>query len=394
MKQTLAYLSILGILSGCSASDNTSSADSYDWQLPEGFYAPPVPDDNPMSEAKVALGRRLFYDRRMSINETRSCGDCHNQHRAFTDGLPLAVGVTENEIHARNAQGLANVAYNATLTWANPNFLTLEHQALSVLLNEDPVELGWSDQEETILARLRLDPDYPQYFADAFPDQDGPFTIDNVLKALASFERTLISGNSPYDRFTNGDKDAISDSALRGMGLFFGERLECHHCHSGFNFATAVEHDGSFTGVAFHNNGLYNRDVDGDGIGDGAYPVDNPGLWEFTYRDTDMGRFRTPSLRNVELTAPYMHDGSIATLESVIVDHYARGGSLTESGPNAGDGAKSIYRSSMVVGFQLTDQELADVLAFLHSLTDWEFICDTRFSDPFGNIPMHENCAP
>ncbi|MDX1812154.1 MAG: di-heme enzyme [Gammaproteobacteria bacterium] len=399
-----AFLLSLILLSACQLPESSSSeqaqitslkvATNYPWELPQGFPLPPVPQDNPMSASKVELGRHLFYDRRMSINEVKSCGDCHHQRLAFSDGLPTAIGITVNELHARNAQGLTNVAYNPTLTWANPNLLTLETQALAVLMNETPVELGWSDREDEILDRFRYDAIYQEMFVSAFPEEDDPYTIENVLKALASFQRTLISGNSAYDRYINGDDNAIGASAARGKDLFFSERLECHHCHGGFNFTETANHDGSpSSNVIFHNNGLYNIDVNGDGKGDGNYPADNTGLWQFTGRSTDMGRFRAPTLRNIALSAPYMHDGSITTLESVIVDHYARGGRLIEEGPNAGDGSKSVYRSSLIVSFLLSQQEVKDLLAFLDSLTDWEFICNPALSDPFGNIPMHENCS-
>jgi cytochrome c peroxidase len=178
----------------------------------------------------------------------------------------------------------------------------------------------------------------------------------------------------------------MSESAKRGRELFFSERLECFHCHGGFNFSQSTTHDKSvFTEIEFHNNGLYNID------GSGAYPLDNHGLWEFTFKPEDMGRFRAPTLRNIELTAPYMHDGSIATLEEVI-DHYARGGRLISSGPLAGDGAKNPFKSEFIVGFMITADEKTDLINFLKSLTDWEFICDERFSDPFGNLLPHPHC--
>ncbi len=198
---------------------------------------------------------------------------------------------------------------------------------------------------------------------------------------------TLISGNSAFDKnLYQNDSTAMSDSAKRGRDLFFSERLECFHCHGSFNFSQSVIHNGtSFDEIEFHNNGLYNIG------GTGAYPDNNRGLWEFTFKAEDIGRFRAPTLRNVELTAPYMHDGSIATLEDVI-DHYARGGRKIESGEYAGDGARSPFKSEFVNGFVLTEAEKTDLLNFLKSLTDWEFVCDKHFSDPFGNQLPHPNC--
>ena len=165
------------------------------------------------------------------------------------------------------------------------------------------------------------------------------------------------------------------------MGLFFSELLECDHCHGGLNFASALTHEGNPREVSpFENNGLYNVG------GTGAYPEPNTGLHAFTGELRDMGRMKPPSLRNVELTAPYMHDGSIATLEEVI-DHYERGGRLIESGPNAGDGAINPNKSQFVTGFPLSDAAKADLVAFLKSLTDRDFTTDPRFASPFAASP-------
>src|SRR5690606_2793154 len=159
---------------------------------------------------------------------------------------------------------------------------------------------------------------YPGMFAAAFPADAEPITIANVVRALACFERSIISARSPYDRWRyGGDDEALSESAKRGMALFFSERLECSHCHGGFNFTDSVAHDGQpLPESGFHNNGLYNVD------GRGGYPETNRGLYDHTGQARDMGRFRAPTLRNIELTAPYMHDGSLATLDDVL-DHYA-----------------------------------------------------------------------
>jgi cytochrome c peroxidase len=386
-KITLPLLLTCSVLiQGCGGgSDSTET--SYQWKLPSDFPVPRVPADNPMSDARVELGRFLFYDRRMSITQTKSCGDCHEQRRGFTDNLETAVGVTVDQIHPRNSLTLTNVAYNSVFNWANPNFVTLEGQASGVLFNETPIELGWADNEDTLLQRFVNDSSYQQLFTAAFPDDPDPINIANIEKAIASFERTLISGNAPFDRFSRGDRTALTASAKNGMDLFFSERLECFHCHGGFNFSQTVDHEGSqFTQVEFQNNGIYNIG------GTGAYPMNNTGLWEFTQKDEDMGKFRAPTLRNIALTAPYMHDGSFDTLESVIVDNYARGGRLIETGPYAGDGALNPFQSSLLQGFLLTEQEKLDMLAFFDSLTDWEFICNPDLSDPFGNIPMHDQC--
>jgi cytochrome c peroxidase len=349
---------------------------SYAWRLPPGFPIPRVPADNPVTESKVELGRRLFYDRILSGNGTYACASCHRQELAFTDGRPQSVGST-GEVHPRGAMSLANVAYSATLTWADPSLTRLEEQALIPMLNEHPVELGLSLRQEELLRRLEADAAYSRGFAAAFPEDARPVSLTNVCRAIASFERTLISGDSPYDRFVyRDDAAALSEPAKRGMKLFFSETLRCSRCHGGFTFSGPVE----FEGIApipptFHNNGLYNLGGRGD------YPPDNTGVFEHTRRDEDMGRFRAPTLRNIERTAPYMHDGSVATLEEAI-DHYARGGRWIREGPYAGDGRASPRKSELITGFALSQQGRADLVEFLKSLTDVSFLGDPRFAAP------------
>ncbi|MEM7247741.1 MAG: MbnH family di-heme enzyme [Acidobacteriota bacterium] len=351
-------------------------APRWTWDLPEGFPTPSVPETNPMSAEKVELGRHLFHDVRLSGNETQSCATCHVQELAFTDGRAQALGST-GELHSRSAMGLTNVAYNSRLTWANHLMSQLEDQAMVPLFGDVPVEMGLTEEEE-LLSRLWKDEDYVRLFAEAYPDQPDPISMPNVLQAIASFQRTLLSGDSPYDRYTRGETDAISDSAKRGMRLFFSERLECFHCHGGFNFSDSVDHAGLVEEErAFHNTGLYNVD------GEGAYPSSDRGLHELTDRPEDMGAFRAPTLRNLAVTAPFMHDGSIPDLAGVL-DHYAAGGRRIESGPNAGDGSANPYKDEFVVGFILNEQEKTDVLAFLETLTDEGFLTDPRFASPFG----------
>lgn len=369
-----------------SVDTTTQSVSAFQWQLPPSFPAPKTPEDNPPTDAKVDLGRFLFYDRRLSINETISCATCHEQRKAFSDGKKTATGAL-GELHPRNSMSLTNVTYNSAFNWANSLIKTLQQQALVPMFNEFPVELGWSDNENSILDRLRVDSVYQEKFSRAFPNETDPFTVNNVTKSLASFEATLISGNSAYDKQVyQNQPNAMSDSAKRGMELFFSERLECFHCHGGFNFTQSTNHERTiFVELEFHNNGLYNIG------GTGAYPVSGRGLWELTALPEDMGRFRAPTLRNVELTAPYMHDGSINTLEEVLA-HYAHGGRIIESGEYAGDGSKNPFKSELLVGFVISESEKEDVVNFLKSLTDWEFVCNPNFSDPFGNIPTHIQC--
>ncbi|WP_434346214.1 MbnH family di-heme enzyme [Myxococcus virescens] len=364
----LVVLAWLG--GGCGSKD--SEAERYVWKLPTGFPTPRVPADNPMTEEKVQLGRRLFFDVRLSRNETQSCASCHDPARAFTEPLVTSQGST-GETHRRNSQGLANVAYATSLTWANPSLTTLEAQALAPLFGKEPVELGFGDREEELLGRLRAVPGLKAEFQRAFPEAAEPVSVATLTRALASFQRTLISGNSAYDRYVYGNEvEAMTRQQKRGMELFFSERLECDHCHSGFNFQDATVHETTVEPILpFHNTGLYNED------GQGAYPAKDPGLIELTGRPEDMGRFRAPSLRNVAVTGPYMHDGSLATLSDVL-DHYAAGGHARM----VSGGAASPLQSGFVRGFTLTAEEKEDVLAFLESLTDTEFLTDPRFSDP------------
>ncbi|MEO1147091.1 MAG: MbnH family di-heme enzyme [Cyanobacteria bacterium J06638_22] len=352
-------------------------ASAYEWNLPDWMPRPLVPEGNPMSTEKVALGRRLFYDTRLSVTGDFSCGSCHLQSLAFTDGKTVGVGAT-GEAHPRNSMSLTNVAYSSVLTWANPLMQDLETQSLVPLFGEHPVEMGMAGREGEIIMMLQEDESYAELFPTAFDAEADPFTVRNITKAIAAFERVLISGNSPYDRYRyGGDSNAISTSAKRGEALFNSERLECFHCHSGFNFSDSVMHERSpFREIAFHNTGLYNID------GNGAYPPENPGLYEITDDPAHMGHFKAPTLRNVAVTAPYMHDGSIATLEEAIA-HYAAAGRSIESGEFAGVGSDNPLKSIFVVGFELTDQEHEDVLAFLNSLTDDEFLQDPALSDPW-----------
>lgn len=348
---------------------------TYDWRLPAAIPAPAVPEGNPMSVAKVELGRRLFYDPRLSVNGTTSCASCHRQALAFTDGRPVSLGAT-GEPHPRNAMSLVNVAYASRLTWANHLLNRLEDQALVPMFNEHPVEMGLAGRHQLLVQLLRDDPLYAESMREAFPGDAEPHSVLNAVRALSSFVRSIVSFNSPYDAFLAGESVALDPAAKRGMDLFFSERLECFHCHGGFNFTDSSTHaEASVASVGYHNTGLYNVD------GEGAYPADNTGLADMTGERRDMGRFKAPSLRNVALTAPYMHDGSVATLDEVL-DHYARGGRNIPEGPFAGDGRRNPYKSEFLRGFDLSAEERRDVLAFLQSLTDRSLTTNPRWAAP------------
>jgi cytochrome c peroxidase len=348
----------------------------YRWTLPQGFPTPRVPADNPMSVTKARLGRYLFYDKRLSVNGEYSCASCHRQELAFTDGRATAVGAT-GESHSRSAMSLVNVAYSSVLTWSDPDMRSLEKQALVPMLGEHPVELGLKGGEDALGAMLRADPVYAGLFREVFGESG--FTLANVAKALATFERTIVSARSPWDRFHySADANAISEAAKRGEVVFFSAEIGgCFRCHSGFNFSDATNDTGSARAPAeFHNTGLYNVP------GPFSYPAPNLGIYEHTRRAADVGKFKTPTLRNVALTAPYMHDGSVATLEEVL-DHYMAGGRTIAGGPLAGRGHDNPHLDRRMTGLHLTAQHRADLLAFLRSLTDMDVTTDPRFSNPW-----------
>jgi cytochrome c peroxidase len=295
--------------------------ETYEWRLPRGFPVPAVPPDNPMSAAKVALGRRLFFETRLSITGEHSCASCHSPERAFSDGRARAIGATGQMLEL-NSMALVNVAYNISYGWAQPQVRSLEDQMLQPLLNEHPVEMGLKGREQQVLAALAKDASYEADFASAFPGSPA-IELHHVIKAIAAFERTLIFGRSPFDRYVfEGDHDALTDRAKRGMEIFFSTQGGCASCHSGFNFSGQWR----------------------DAAGDTGEPT-------FAVNGTSTTAMRVPTLRNIALTAPYMHDGRFDDLEAVL-DHYA---SLEgKSAPAAA----------------LSESQRRDLIAFLKSLTD------------------------
>ncbi len=353
------------------------SNQSWQWQLPQDFPEPFVPADNPMSEAKFQLGRHLFYDKRLSGNGTQACASCHFQHLAFTDGNAVSQGST-GEHTGRGAMSIVNVAYYPTLTWANPSLGLLEQQALvPMFVDNIGVELGINDQNKAeVLARFTDNADYQAMFKAAFPDAKViDFSI--IVKAIAAFERGMISADSKFDRAERGETQ-LTELEQNGKALFYG-KAQCAQCHSGFNFS-----DQTFSKLTdkvekpFHNNALYNLD------GKGSYPNDNFGLIAVLPNDVhNMGKFRVPTLRNIALTAPYMHDGSIKTLEGV-VDHYARQGRLITEGVHKGDGRLSPLKDPLIDKIEIFEQDKVALIAFLNTLTDESLIHNPRFSDPFS----------
>lgn len=344
LRPTLALLVLVGACVARAADQ--ALPNEYRWTLPPGFPVPVVPDENPMTEEKVSLGRLLFYEPRLSMTGRHACASCHAQALAFTDGKPRALGAT-GEAHPRSAMSLANVAYNPVYTWTEPGFASLEAQVLQPLFNEHPIELGLTGREQAVLDELASDASYRDAFARAFPGEPAPITIANVARALASFERTLISGRSAFDRYVFDDERAALDpAAKRGMALFYSERIGCAQCHFGINFSGPIVHAR-------------------------ARHADPP------FVNTGDGRFRVPTLRNAAVTAPYMHDGALATLTEV-VDHYAAGGANQPTG----SAARAANKDERLRPFALSQAEKSDLLAFLETLTDAQFLADPRFAAP------------
>jgi cytochrome c peroxidase len=326
----IARLTLMVVLV-CAAASGVPAA-AYHWHLPAGVTPPKVPTDNPMSSAKVALGRRLFYDADLSLDGTTACATCHEQERGFTDGNTTHPGIGDAP-GLRNVMGLANIAYFDPLTWADSTRHRLEQQALMPLTNIHPVEMGLQGKMTVLVGRLKSDPCYQQMFAAAFPG--APIDVANTLKAIASFERTMLSFDSPFDRYRRGDADAITPFAKAGMTRFFG-KAGCAACHSGVNFTDLDYHD--------------------IGTGDSR----DEGLETATGRAVDKNRFRTPSLRNVALTAPYLHNGAAETLAAAIRAHV--GGDATMA--------------------QITRGDVAELIAFLETLTDRTFVTNPDLSLP------------
>lgn len=306
---------------------------AYVWHLPRGFPTPAVPADNPMSEAKVALGERLFFETRLSLTGRYSCASCHDPARSFSDGRTVAVGATGDAL-PHSAMALINVAYNVSFGWTRPELNTLETQVLEPLLNEHPIEVGMSGRQQAVVDALAADPAYADAFGAVFHDAGPPVSFDHIVKAIAAFERTLIAGGSPFDRYVfGGQHDALSPAAKRGMALFFSPHAGCSTCHSGFNFS------GNW------------RDGEGE-----------TGKASFANEGTADAPMRVPTLRNISLTAPYMHDGRFPTLTAVL-DHYAQIAEAARSDAQAGTDPR-------LSSFDLDQPQRADLIAFLDSLTD------------------------
>ncbi len=268
---------------------------------------------------------------------------------------------------------LINVRYLQTLNWSSPEIKTLEEQHLKALFTTTPVEMGVTGNEEEILKRLQSQPVYQDLFGAAFPAEKTPFRFENIVMAIAAYVRSLESFESPYDQFAKGSKQALSLSAKKGMQLFFSDQLKCASCHTPPHFSRAGKTNR--VDSTYFNTGLYNLS------GSHQYPETDNGLRSKTQNPDDDGKFRVPSLRNLSFTSPYMHDGSVSTLEEVI-DHYASGGRVITSGPLKGDGRKNKNKAVALAGFSITANEKLQLIEFLHALSDSSFLSNTHFTKP------------
>ena len=321
--------------SGCSKEMERNEIVDNLLLLPFWIPEPPFQEENVFTQERWELGKKLFFDPSLSLNQTVSCGSCHLPSLAFSDSLPTSFGDLGTSGNT-NAPPLFNLAYHPYYTRAG-GVPSLEMQVAVPVqehneFNQNMVEL---------IARLALNPLYEEASQIAYHRTFDSFTL---TRALAVFERSLISGSSSYDRFSHlGEYSAMNPSAKRGMELFFSSKTNCSSCHSGFNF----------TSYEFENNGLYETYSDS-------------GRMRITHLEEDRAKFKIPSLRNVAFTAPYMHDGTISTLQNVVA-HYNSGGQTHAN------------KSHLVRPLGLTETEQEDIVAFLNSLTDYSFIQNPNF---------------
>ncbi|MBK6729502.1 MAG: cytochrome-c peroxidase [Bacteroidetes bacterium] len=327
---TASILCCLLLLFACSPDVPETDEQSYILEIPRGFPPLPIPTDNPFTESKIALGKKLFFDPILSVDSTISCSSCHATELAFADNVVISPGV-EGRLGFRNSPTLANIAY-APYMLMDGGVPAIEQQIYVPL--EDYHEMDFN--MVLLIKRLQANSEYSNLFYQVFQKVPDAF---GITRALSAYERTLISGNSLFDKyFYQNNSSALDDSQIRGMQLFFSDDLNCSKCHSEFNF----------TNYSFENNGLYED-----------YGADS-GRARITHNAIDADKFKVPTLRNVELTAPFMHDGSIATLQDVI-EHYNSGGA---NHPN---------KNPLIKPLELSSEQKSDLLHFLMSLTDNDF---------------------
>lgn len=358
-----ALFAITGLAIGCGDKpDDPQEPTPYNFNLPTGLPPLDQPADNIATNEGVALGRMLFYDKILSGDNTMSCASCHIQAKAFSDGKQFSKGI-DGVFGDRNSMAIINVGWNRDLFW-NGRDKTLEEQALEPVPNPIEMHLAWPEA----VSKLKATGNYPQLFKDAFGENA---EIDSTLvaKALAQFMRIIVGGNSKFHKYLRNEVQ-FSQSELNGYLLFKNElKGDCQHCHE---IGSRLTTDNHFLDPAqrFHNNGL------------DSFFVGFKGLAEVTLNPADNGKFKTPTLINIEHTAPYMHDGRFATLQDVI-EHYDHGVKVTPTldpfmTKNFPDLQQGDRRE-----LGLTPQEKADLLAFLKTLTDESILTDPRYASPF-----------
>lgn len=334
-------------LQGNNRKSKTPGLQPYILPLPSfvADYFDKMPEDaeNPLTVEGVALGRMLFYEKRLSANNTLSCASCHKQQYAFSDNRKFSLGVHDSA-GIINSMPLFNLGWTRNLFW-DGRAPSLQEQVTDPIINRLEMASNWGDA----LDKLRKDKDYPRLFKKIFGSEQINSTM--VMKAITQFELTLVSFNTRFDQYYfEGEAGVLSAQEERGLDIFFGNG-KCNHCHS----------DVLLTDNFFRNNGL------------DLAPV--PGLYNTTGKETDRGRMKVPSLRNIALTAPYMHDGRFASLKEVL-DFYSTG--IHAKSPNIDE-----HMLPFGQGLSLSTTERADVVAFLLTLTDSSFIRNPAFSDPF-----------
>jgi len=316
------------------------------------------------SASMLKLGRYLFYDNHLSFNQTKSCSSCHDPALAFTDGYRTSSTATGDNV-LRNAPSLVNVVFQKRLDWANPYVTNSYEQNERPLFNEHPVELGFKNNEEIILEYFRDNDFYRALFTGAFPNDTG-ITVINVRKSLAAFVNSLVSTNSAYDAYMKGDSARLSSAAKNGLKLFFSPKLMCATCHAPPLFTVNDKRNDISPDSIYFNSAVE--------VGDSI----DKGLFLFTHKAEDIGKFKVPSLRNVALTAPYMHDGSLETLGNVI-DLYSRRRRRDSLSNNS---RIEFGHDKRMQGFSISKSEKKDLIAFLHCLTDSTILMNPLFSNP------------
>lgn len=336
---------------------------------PPKFPEIPVPPDNPVTVDGIQLGRRLFYDPLLSADSTQSCASCHLPEGSFTDNKAVSTGI-DGIAGRRSSMSLLNVAYVSRPLFWDGRSPSLEDQALRPV--EDPIEMHntWAN----VVDKLRKHPTYPAYFRKAFGiTSRKQITKELAAKAIAQFERILISsGKSKYDRYLNGDPDALDDEELDGKLMFFDEGgllgfpdAQCFHCHGGI----------TNTGFSFFNNGL-------DSVAS-LNDFKDKGRGEVTGNINDNGRFAAPTLRNIAMTAPYMHDGRFQTLEEVVAHYSKNGKGVSNEDPFIRQIGFPIPGTNPVKYSGLTAYQQRAIVKFLHTLTDPDFVNNPDIANPF-----------